>query len=354
MASRVKPPCPAVKVFTTKFQILENLCILSYLLSEPIRQNSTPESRHQEPASIQSYGGYSEPHNHDPSHELYMYDLGSDSLNSYALVHAEHPPSDVGNLDDLHSLDPTSIGSRSSARSQPQPSDSVVSNTEMFDNETHEREGPEGCSLQQSCGNDNDSYRHRPDLQRTYSKTVEVSEETNLADSIARNLRGETFVKKSDNSDSKANDKGNTVSACNFEFDDDLDKEKLKNQEMQGNANHYDAVVESKDGKLGTEEETEVCKGDKNKDSSENETEEERVKESDSSNDNDTEVGADSDASVEVDIDCLASNETGTANADSVELPIDIGYQLSDSTTDSMDDCTEGNQIDEGIRRRES
>ena len=328
--------------------------------SEPIRQNFTLESRQQEPAPMPSYGGYSVLQNHDARYRLYMSDLVSDS---YPMLHAQHPPSDDANMEDLNPLDPTSIDSSvRSIRSQHQCGDSVVSNTELFHNEMHEREGSEGCSLQQSSTNSNDeSYRYRPDLQRTYSKTVERNEETNLAKNIAENLREETFLKKRNYSDRKTGDKGNNVSesdgTCRCELDDVVDKEELKNSDVD-----KDNETKNRDGNLESEEETamlklneepKACQG-KSDETLESEivceTEicEERVT-CDSSNYNDNEACAASERSVEKGIDFVAASKT---DANSVDLLMDIADQISDSY-DSID-IIERSKIEEDIRRRES
>ena len=291
-----------------------------------------------------------------------MSDLGSDS---YPMLHAQHPPSDVANLDDLNSLHQSSINS--SVRSQPQSSDPVVSSIEL-DNEMLLREGPEGCSLQHSSTNCNDeSYRHRPDLQRTYSKTVEGNEETNVANNIAENFREETFLKKHDNSDKKTGDKGNKISdndgTCRCELDDDLDKEKLKNSD----AVKDNETKKSKGGNLESEEETAMLKLNEEPKSCQGKSEETLESETacktesgvkrvidDSSDDIENEVCADSEPSVEIDIDCLAASETDANSNESVELPMDhIADQTSDSE-DSTGDCNGGNRIGDDMKRRES
>ena len=285
-----------------------------------------------------------------------MSDLGSDS---YPMIHADHTSSDVANIEDLNSLDPTSIGTGEQS-SFPQPHGSVVSSNEMVDNEIGEREGPEGCSLQHPCGDDNDSWTARPDIQRTYSKTVEGHEETDLVENIARNLSGETFLKKRLNNDSDGKSEGDKLgkivsdSTYNYEIDDDIDKEKLKNYEANADAGHdSDAVDKKKDDHLESEDETVVKNKNDDKDS-QTEHEHDKIGNSDSGHNTDLGASEESDASVEIDIDCLANDETGVANTDSVELPNDINDQNNDLTVDSSGDCAERNKIYEDSKRRES
>ena len=277
--------------------------------------------------------------NHDARYGLYMSDLGSDS---YPMLHAQHPSSEVVNMEALNHLDPTSIDSSVRwIRLQQQCGDSVVSNTEIFHNEMHERQGPDGFTLQQSSTNSNDeSYRYRPDLQRTYSKTVERNEETKLPNNIAENLSEETFLKKRNYSDRKTGDKGNNVSesdgTCRCELDEAVDKEELKNSDAD-----IDNETRNRDGNLESEEETamlklseepKACQGksDETLESEivcETDIGKERVT-CDSSNYNDNEACAASERSVEKGIDFLAASET---DANSVDLLMDIADQISDS-----------------------
>lgn len=294
--------------------------------SEPIRQNSAQETRqdsYREPvqnlSSEQTSRGY--PDSHDEHVGLYMSSLGS---NSYPILHANLAPSDVANLDDLHNLNFDSTGT--------EESDSLICSANSGDDSLErnasscvQREGPEGCSLQDSYSDRH--YVERPDLQRTFSKTVEEGEGENLADNIVRNLREETFLKRSVNdSDSRTK----TIKDFKSNVVNDIEKEKMKNYAVVVDAGQESRTVIDKDNEI------ENCTGEEN----ENKLAAKQVEICDSETDIVIKADEVSDGSVELPIDCLENHSSFVSNTDFKTMKNNLRVQVKKESSGEDSDGT--------------
>lgn len=247
---------------------------------------------------------------HTASFGLYIESLGSDS---YPILHANHPPDDIANINDMHSLCPETISTNESSSMSPE---SVEGNS--WD-PRQQRQGPEGSSMPQTFNGEN--YVQRPDLQRTYSKYVES--DNNMVDTIVRNPNEETILKTPvlGPASNTAADKNTACETKNYESESDMDEidvEKQKNSKTVKDAEQCTETVKEGDGEAH----------DTNKKDHELEKSERLEKTASTENDVDIETIVESD-SVELPFDCL----TNTEDSSSVEIDLINSLDASDGNT---------------------
>lgn len=295
--------------------------IIGPLFPGPVRQNSVQESGQriisepiQNSVPAVSLGSHAD---HQASFGLYIESLGSDS---YPILHANHPPNDIANINDIHSLSPETISTNESSSML---TESVEGN---LWHPREQRQGPEGSSMPQTFNGE--SYVQRPDLQRTYSKYVES--DNIVVDNVARNLNEETLLKTpvlGPASDTTA-DKNSVCKTQNNESDSDMDEidaEKRKNSETVRDIEQCTEKVKEGHGEAH----------DTNIKDHELEKSEGLVKTASSENDVHVETVGESD-SVELPFDCL----TNTEDSSSVEIDLINSFDACDGSLPIEEDKT--------------